>query len=144
MTIWFDMDGTIANLYGEENWLSDLISGYTKPYRNAKPLVNMHELSKVLNELQARGFEVGIISWLSKNGTDEYNAKVTKAKKDWLIRHLSSVHFNSIHIVEYGTPKQNYKTTDNDVLFDDELNNRLNWGEKAFDVNEIIKVLESF
>ena len=144
MTIWFDMDGTIANLYGEENWLSDLINGYTKPYRNAKPLVNMREFSKVLNELQARGFEVGVISWLSKNGTDEYNAKVTKAKKDWLVRHLGSVHFNSIHIVKYGTPKQNYKTTDSDVLFDDELNNRLNWGEHAFDVNEIIKVLESF
>lgn len=143
MTIWFDMDGTIANLYNEENWLSDLLNGYTKPYRNAKPLVNMRELGKILNVLQNKGIEIGIISWLSKNGSDDYNTRVTKAKLAWLARHLSSVHFNTIHIVKYGTPKQNFKVSADDILFDDEFNNRVNWGANAYDVDNIINILES-
>ena len=36
--IYFDMDGTIADLYGVENWLDYLVAEQTKPYREAKPL----------------------------------------------------------------------------------------------------------
>ena len=35
-TIYFDMDGTIADLYGNENWLDYLEHEMTKPYRNAR------------------------------------------------------------------------------------------------------------
>ena len=42
----FDMDGTIADLYGVENWLEHLINGNTFPYEMAKPLIadgmNLH------------------------------------------------------------------------------------------------------
>src|SRR5574344_512693 len=101
-TIYFDMDGTIANLYGCENWLDSLINGKTKPYREAKSMVDMRKLGKLLNALKANGYEIGIVSWLSKSGTDEYNARVTKAKTDWLARHLGAVEFDEIHIVKYG------------------------------------------
>ena len=70
-TIYFDMDGTIANLYGCENWLDSLINGKTKPYREAKSMVDMRKLGKLLNALKANGYEIGIVSWLCKNGTDE-------------------------------------------------------------------------
>lgn len=143
MTIYFDMDGTIANLYGEENWLADLIAEHTRPYRNARPLLNMRKLAKVLNELQNKGYEVGVISWLSKNGTDDYNARVTKAKLDWLAKHLGSVEFDEIHIVKYGTYKEMFKKNDNDILFDDEINNRNYWGNNAFDVENILEILEN-
>ena len=42
--IYFDMDGTIADLYGVPNWLDCLIAEKTKPYREAKPLVDMRNL----------------------------------------------------------------------------------------------------
>ena len=35
-TIFFDMDGCIADLYGVEGWLDDLISGNPRPYIEAK------------------------------------------------------------------------------------------------------------
>lgn len=140
MTIWFDMDGTIANLYGVENWLSMLENFDETPYKMACPLVNMNSLARVLNRLQKNGYEIGIISWLSKNGNKEYNEKVTIAKKIWLAKHLKSVHFNYIDIVPYGTPKQNGR---NGILFDDEENNRKNWGENAFDVDNIIEILKA-
>lgn len=141
-TIFFDMDGTIADFYGVENWLNYLIASDTLPYEIAKPLVKLNSLARILNRLQRNGYKIGIISWLSKNGTDAYNNAVTETKKNWLKKHLASVDFDEIHIVKYGTPKQMFAKTENDILFDDEERNRNNWTGKAFDVNAIIEILK--
>jgi len=141
-TIFFDMDGTIADLYGVNNWLDYLLASDTLPYEIAKPLVKLNSLARILNRLQRNGYKIGIISWLSKSGSDEYNNAVAEVKRDWLKRHLASVNFNEIHIVKYGTPKQMFAKTANDILFDDEKPNRDSWTGKAFDANEIIKILK--
>ena len=141
-TIWFDMDGTIADLYGVDNWLEYLVALDTFPYETAKPLIRLSILARLLNRLQTEGYKVGIISWLSKSGTDEYNKAVTKAKEEWLKKHLASVTFDEIHIVEYGTPKQTFAKTENDILFDDEEKNRNDWTGKAFNVDNIIEILK--
>ena len=141
--IYFDMDGTIADLYGVENWLDCLISEQTKPYREAKPLVNMRELGKLLNSLQADGWHLGIISWLSKSGSDEYGERVAHTKEKWLEKHLGSVRFDEIKIAKYGTPKQNLADYSCGILFDDEKQNRENWLGIAYDVNNILQVLSS-
>lgn len=141
-TIFFDMDGTIADLYGVNNWLDYLLASDTLPYEIAKPLVKLNSLARILNRLQRNGYKIGIISWLSKNGSDEYNNAVAEVKKNWLRKHLASVKFDEIHIVNYGTPKQVFAKTANDILFDDEKLNRDNWTGKAFDVDEIIEILK--
>ena len=69
----FDMDGTIADLYGVDGWLNYLINGDTYPYEVAKPMINMSYLARVLNQLINKGYAVNIISWTSKSGTPEYN-----------------------------------------------------------------------
>lgn len=134
--IWFDMDGTIANLYGVENWLNFLDNEDATPYEIAKPLINMQVLARLLNKAQNQGYTINIISWLSKNSTDDYDEMVTKAKIKWLKKHLKSVKFDKIDIVPYGTPKQDNRFG---FLFDDEKNNRNNWNDVAFDEKEIIK-----
>ena len=139
----FDMDGTIANLYGVENWLEMLMAEDETPYATAKPLVNLSLLARYLNKLQREGHEIAIISWLSKNSTEEYDNKVINAKKRWLANHLKSVQFDEIIIIPYGTPKENYAFADDDILFDDETPNRKNWTGKAFDETEIFNVLKS-
>lgn len=136
--IWFDMDGTIADLYGVDGWLDMLVNENARPYEIAKPLVNMRELAKVLNRLIEKGWEIGVISWLAKNGTNDYNKKVANAKMKWLAKHLKSVKFAKIDIVEYGTPKQINR---NGILFDDEKQNRENWLGIAYNVENIIQVL---
>ena len=141
-TIFFDMDGTIADLYGVENWLDYLIASDALPYEIAKPLIRLNALARVLNRLQKQGYKVGVISWLAKNSNTAYDEKVTRAKKEWLKKHLASVNFDEIHIVKYGTPKQTFAKTENDILFDDEEENRNDWTGKAFDVNEIIEILK--
>lgn len=141
MTIYFDMDGTIADFYGVDGWLDYLIAGDATPYRVAKPLVNLNSLARILNRLQNEGYRIGIISWLSKNGTPDYNKEVTATKEKWLKKHLKSVNWDVIHIVEYGTPKYKFATV-NDILFDDELKNRQDWIGTAFDVDRIIETLK--
>lgn len=135
----FDMDGTLADFYGVENWLQYLIERNPFPYENAKPLVNMSALARRLNTLQRKGYKVNVISWLAKNSTAEFDEAVTEAKKRWLRKHLPSVHFDNINIVGYGTPKN---TIGCGILFDDEEPNRNMWGEGAYDVHNILGVLK--
>ena len=141
ITINFDMDGTIADLYGVENWLDHLIAENTFPYANAKPLVRLNLLARRLNTLQRNGYNIAVISWLSKSGTEEYNRAVTEVKKAWLKKHLPSVNWDRITIVPYGTPKENFCNNPLDVLFDDEERNRTNWTGKAYDVQNILEIL---
>ena len=143
MRINFDMDGTIANLYGVENWLEMLIAHDETPYANAKPLINLSLLARYLNKIQRKGVEIGVISWLSKNSNDDYDERVTNAKLRWLKKHLPSVNWDNIVVVHYGTPKENYALTENDILFDDEEQNRNNWKGFAYTETEIFTVLKS-
>jgi len=139
--IYFDMDGTIAGLYQVEGWLNNLINEQTRPYREAKSLVDMRKLGKVLNTLQAEGYHIGIVSWLSKNGSEEYNKRVTTTKINWLKTHLGAVEFDEIKIVKYGTPKQEVVNFPEGILFDDEEPNRNNWKGTAFNVDNILEIL---
>ena len=135
----FDMDGTLADFYGVENWLEYLMNKDAYPYIAAKPLVNMSVLARYLNRLQHNGYEINIISWLAKNSTKDFDKIVTEAKKKWLKKHLPSVNWNKIMIVAYGVNKS---TLGNGILFDDEEPNRNMWGESADDVHNILGVLK--
>lgn len=135
----FDMDGTLANLYGVENWLESLMNKDTTPYAIAKPLLNLSALARVLNRLQREGYKLNIISWLAKINDVEYNKAIAVVKVAWLAKHLPSVKWDKITIVPYGTPKS---TCGNGYLFDDEEPNRNEWGDGAYDVNNIIEILK--
>lgn len=137
------MDGTIANLYGVNDWLEMIINNDETPYRIAEPMVRMNVLARVLNNLIRKGWTIGIVSWLAKNSNSKYDEKVTKAKIEWLQKHLKSVEFGEIHIVPYGTPKHEIVNDKSGILFDDEEPNRTNWKGIAYDVNEIIEVLKA-
>lgn len=137
-TIYFDMDGTIADLYGVEGWLADLTANKVRPYTEAKPMVRMSRLARKLNALQRKGYKIGIISWLARGANAEYNEAVTQAKIAWLGKHLASVNFDEVKIVAYGTPKN---TLGKGILFDDEKPNRDNWGEGAYKPEEIFEIL---
>lgn len=144
ITLNFDMDGTIADLYGVENWLPMLIAEDTTPYAVAKPLLHLSTLARKLNTLQRAGYRLAVISWLSKSGSEAYNEAVTAVKLNWLAKHLPSVNWDEIHIVPYGTPKEKYCYTAHDVLFDDEEKNRKAWAGVAYDVGSIFDDLKKY
>lgn len=136
--IWFDLDGTVANLYAVEGWLEMLIAQDPTPYAMAKPMLNMSALARLLHKAQRMGYEVGVISWLSKTSTAEYDIVVTETKIEWLRKHLPSVEWDEVKIVAYGTPKHELCSG---ILFDDEEHNRNAWGEGAYEPSEILEFL---
>lgn len=140
--IYFDMDGTIADLYGVKGWLDDLIAENTRPYAEAKPLLNLSLLARYIHKAQKMGYIVGVISWLSKSGSPEYNKAVTEVKREWLKKHLPSVEWDEIHIVEYGTPKSTCRTCPG-ILFDDEERNLKEWGAGAVIASSLLEVLRN-
>lgn len=140
--IYFDMDGTIADLYGVENWLENILQRNIRPYKEAKTLVRMASLARLLNKLQRQGYIIGVVSWLAKNSTQEYNERIVQAKVNWLHKHLPSVQWNEVHIVEYGTPKEEVVKYNTGILFDDEEQNRNNWTGIAYDEKNIIEILK--
>ena len=141
-TIWWDMDGTIANLYAVENWLPMLRAEDTTPYEKAEVMWNMSQLARLMNQVQLMGYKLGIISWTSKGGSASYNEAVKQAKLNWLKKHLASVSWDRIYVVKYGTPKSLVMDTEDDILFDDEEPNRDAWLGHAFEPEMMIKVLK--
>jgi len=144
MTIYLDLDGTVADLYAVEGWLDELEAKRTRPYEEARPMHNMSALARALNKAQRNGVHIGVISWLSKAATEDYNKAVTKAKRKWLKKHLKSVIFDELHIVPYGTPKSSVAKSEG-ILFDDEERNRLEWTKgDAFPPEKIFEILKKF
>lgn len=142
-TIFFDMDGTLADFYGVRDWLHYLEAEDTFPYENAEPLLNLQVLARRLNKLTKAGYAVEIISWTAKHSTAAYDEAVAAAKLEWLAKHLKSVKFQKINIVKYGTNKDLFRHSKNDILFDDENKNLTNWGGRAYKPEKILEVLKN-
>lgn len=126
-TIVFDMDGTIADFYGVENWLIEIRNESTKPYELAKPLYNIETLNTILDFLKMSGWRIVVTSWLAKDSAKEYKEKVRKAKLEWLKKY--DFPFDEIHLVQYGTTKANCtrKLGGFQVLIDDNEKVRKGW-----------------
>ena len=140
MTIWFDMDGTIADLYGVAGWLESLRARDVRPYTEAKGIGNLALIARLLNKVQVNGHEIGIISWTAKNAPAEYNARIYAAKVGWLGKHFPSVNWDTILVKPYGTDKK--VATGGGILFDDEKPNRDAWGAGAYEPRDIVKILK--
>ena len=141
MRIWFDMDGTIADLYGVTDWLPAILARDTRPYEVARGIGNLALIARLLNQVQKNGHEIGIISWTAKNAPAEYNARIYAAKVGWLGKHLPSVNWDTILVKPYGTDKK--VATGGGILFDDEKPNRETWGAGAHEPAEIVEVLKA-
>ena len=126
----FDMDGTIADLYGVPGWLDMLNANDPTPYEVANPMWDMRDLVDVLYELKANGIEIRVVTWLSQGSTAEYDELVRTAKREWLATYgLPIDHF---HGVQYGATKANsvrkylaYNETA--ILVDDNAKVRKGW-----------------
>lgn len=141
ITIWFDMDGTIADLYGVQNWLNDLRNEQIRPYALAKPLWHFATFARMLHRLQQNGYKIGIITWGAKTASTSFNIAVEIAKRQWLKKHLPSVIWDDFQFFPYGTDKNNVNKG-NDILFDDEEHNRASWQGLAYEPQEIKNIVK--
>ena len=104
-TLVFDMDGTIANLYGVDRWLDMLRAEDPTPYRIANPIYDIETLNTLLRLLKRKGWRIVVTTWLAKGSTKHYDNLVRMAKLEWLEMH--NFPFDEIHMVKYGTTKAN-------------------------------------
>lgn len=135
----FDMDGTIADLYGVDNWLPDLRSENPRPYEVAKPIYDMDALADILNIFKSLGWEIVVTTWLAKGSTTAYDNLVRTAKIAWLDRY--NFPYDEIHLVKYGTTKADCtrKKGGFQVLIDDNEKVRKGWSlGNTIDANENI------
>ena len=145
----FDMDGTIADLYGVENWLPMIRAYDATPYREAKPLLNLSALARQLNAAQRKGAKLVIISWASKDPDPGFFDDVLAAKVEWLAEHLPSVCWDEVYVVPYGRNKAEQCGVEDMSfhLFDDEQQNCHAWrcaGGWAHGPQSITEVLSDF
>lgn len=130
-TIYFDMDGTIADLYGVEGWLKMLRAEDATPYAQAKPIVNTITLEIFIKLLRKKGWRFGVISWLSKNSSKSYEEATKRAKIEWLKRYCPSLLEEETHFISYGTPKHQVVSVPNGVLIDDDTTVGKAWNENG-------------
>lgn len=136
--IYFDMDGTIADLYNVDGWLGMLQAEDTTPYEQAAPMYDMAQLDQLMREFINLGFTIGVISWAAMNGSKEYNRATRAAKKMWIEQNLPCV--SEFHVVKYGTPKHQVRNIKNSILVDDNAEVRAAWRGMTVDANKNILI----
>ena len=65
-SIWFDLDGTLAELYKVEGWLSKLRNNDWSVYSECAPRHNYQRINAAIEALIENGWQVGVITWASK------------------------------------------------------------------------------
>lgn len=138
-TIYFDLDGTIVDLYGFNDWLTYLQNEQITPYSEAGLLVDGEQLRNFLAAGRAAGVLFGVISWGAKNASNNYQKAIRRAKIEWLKKNDLLQYFDELHIIKYGTPKNRAAKNRTGVLIDDELQR---WNvEKLVDANDFHNIL---
>lgn len=127
-TIAFDMDGTIYDLYGQKGWLNALETEKAEIFTTGKAMVDLAELKEVCHKLQNQGWTIGVITWLPKNATYEFNKKCELSKQLWL-KENNLDFFQFFNAQPYGTDKKEglpFRAEKN-ILVDDNKEVRAEW-----------------
>ena len=138
-TLVFDMDGTIANFYGVDNWLENIRNENTRPYEVAEPLYDMEVLNAILITLKSQGWRIAVTTWLAMGSSVEFENRTRNAKLEWLAKY--DFPFDEIHMIRYGTTKANATRSKGgyQILVDDNAKIRQGWNlGSTIDENENI------
>ena len=129
--IYFDMDGTVADLYGEKNWLDNLRKEVCGSFINLRPLVDMNELAMVCHQLMNLGYSFGVITWLPMGASYEFERVCEEEKRAWVEEFMPWV--SEFYAQSYGVPKQYApsKRAAEMILVDDNAEVRAMWNTEA-------------
>ena len=124
MTVYFDMDGTLADLYGVHDVFKRLDSNDATVYLEAEPISKYVDR---LKEFKAMGYMIGIITAGLRfpAGTpddirDKMNEDTAEAKQQWLHENGISPYTDSFQFVPYGVSKYEVAKDKTGILVDDD------------------------
>ena len=115
------MDGTIADLYAQDNWLDRLIKKDITVFTTANPVITEEQL---LSEYPLEQYDIRILSMTPKGADDTYHKRVAQAKDMWLDEHFPSL--TKRIYMRYGHNK-NVPHNHNAILIDDSDLVRHSW-----------------
>jgi hypothetical protein len=143
--VYFDMDGTIADLYNFPNWLSYFENEKEGIFSQLSPMIDAKRLNDAIAKAKAKGHKFGVITWLPKNSTAQYRLKCSLEKIDWIKKNVPELKDN-IMTCEYGTSKADVAHANSrTIIFDDDENVRKDWIKtkgQAYEPSQILEVLE--
>jgi len=123
-TMYFDMDGTLANLYGVTNVFRRLDNNDASTYLEAAPTPQYVEMLKSAKDM---GYRVGIITAGSRfppdtpqEVKDKMNEDTEEAKIEWLKKYDIWPLLSSFQFIPYGVNKYSVAKDKTGVLVDDE------------------------
>ena len=131
ITVYLDMDGTIADLYGIENWLPRLRNADKKIFLECKPLISEKEL---LNHFPTDKYEIRILSMTPLGATTDYCKNVEEQKNQWLDKYFPTL---TKRIYKAYGHNKNLKNSANAVLVDDSEPIRNSWKGIALNPAEL-------
>lgn len=132
-TIWFDMDGTIAELYKVPNWLEMLRTSDWRVYDKCLPRANFERINSAIEALTAHGWQVGVITWASKGISWGMDCDcIGDVKFNWLTRYFPALVDGKFACIPYGESKAQFLLDMEDAgevnyLVDDNKEVREDW-----------------
>lgn len=111
--VYLDMDGTIADLYSQKDWLERLQKEDTTIFLECQPLVSEKELLKLF---PSDKYDIRILSMTPNKCSKAYHKQVIEQKNQWLDMYFPSIKKRIYQ--KYGNNK-NLKNSANAILIDD-------------------------
>lgn len=131
--IFFDMDGTIAELYKVKDWLPALRSYDWSVYDRCLPRAHYERINDAIEALIENGWQVGVITWASKGiGWGRELDAITETKFEWLCRFFPALADGRFACLPYGYDKAQFveemgDAYENIYLVDDNKEVRAEW-----------------
>lgn len=113
--IFFDLDGTLYDLYNIENWLESLQNEDATVFERGNFIGDYDEFIAIVKELMFKGYTFGVISWLPMYATPEFENECAEVKRKWVQKYLPFV--EEMNFQRYGTPKQNTVQTKAQTMY---------------------------
>lgn len=121
--VYFDMDGTIADLYGVENVFKRLDALDASVYLEAEPI---QEYIQMIRDFHHMGYEVNILSCLGMISEEVFDKNTKENKDKWLDKYVGCEYINKRIYIPNTKHKEEYIDAIG-ILVDDDERVLVNW-----------------
>lgn len=140
-TIYFDLDGTVYDLYNLPRWLERITVDYdASAYSDGSLMVDRDTLHALLDSLLDSGYRIGVVSWVAGgNPPAEFVSAIRRTKRAWIRENMPQV--SEVHIVKYGTPKYRVVSDPHGILVDDKPH-EVGWKGRTIHADNLVTDLK--